>query len=307
MENLMEIKDVTKTFTSHQLFFSSTNKKIIAVNNISLKISKGLSLGIVGESGSGKTTLARLIANILKPDKGTIFYKGKDIASMGNEYPLYRKNVQMIFQNPYSSLNPRITVFSLLRDGIDKHITKNKKEIKKICEDLMCQVGMEQEHLFRYPHEFSGGQKQRISIARALSLNPEIIIADEPVSALDVSIQAQILNLMKRLILEHNKTVILISHDLAVVNFLCEYIMIVFKGVVLEHGNNNEIFANPAHPYTKNLLEASVKKNIKKEEFNNIGQCPFVKYCRHFNNKCVDKIKMVKLSDSHFVRCTMFY
>ena len=232
-ENIITIENITKSFTASEGVFS-TGEQFFAVDNVSINIKEGSSLGIVGESGSGKTTIARMICNIYKPDNGRILYFGKDINSKAkNDYEDYRKNVQMVFQDPNNSLNPKLKISSALKDGIKKYITKENTEIENYMKKLMDMVGLPYEYLERYPHEFSGGQRQRISIARALSINPKVIIADEPVSSLDVSVQAQILNLMKSL-QKNGITLILISHSLAVVSNMCENIAVMYKGRMVE-------------------------------------------------------------------------
>ncbi len=255
---LLEATDVSKQFKLFDTFFKRSQEKITALDNISLSLEKGRCLGIVGESGSGKTTLAKILADIIKPDSGVIKYKGRDINDK-NIYNEYRRNVQMVFQDPYSSLNPRLTILSSFSDIIKEHITKNKVEIKELVINTIKKVGLEEEHIYRYPHQFSGGQRQRIAIARALILDPEIIIADEPISALDVSIAAQILNLLKT-IKKDGKTIVLIAHDLAVVKFICDEIIVLKKGVMVERGTNFEIFNNPKTDYTRNLIDASLMK-----------------------------------------------
>lgn len=256
--NLLELKNVTKTYTAFEGLFSGSGTIFKAANNINITLKQGTTLGIVGESGSGKTTTAKIICDIIKPDSGEVFYKEKNINKLGKEYTNYRKNVQMIFQDPYTSLNPKLSVFSAMYDGIKAQENISKEEIRCRCESLMELVGLEKEHLDRYPHEFSGGQRQRVSIARALSLNPEIIVADEPVSSLDVSVQAQILNLLKKLTKKNNITLVLISHDLAVVSFLCNDVIVMHKGKVVEQGVAKEVIENPKEEYTKKLLNACV-------------------------------------------------
>lgn len=252
---LLKLENVTKRYRAFEGFFRGSSTFINAVDDVSLEIEKGRSLGIVGESGSGKTTLAKLISDIIKPDSGRILYRGRDINSLGKEYTQYRKNVQVVFQDPYLSLNPKLTIFSAMKDALKVHGIKGN--LRDVCGKYMEMVGLDKEHLDRYPHEFSGGQRQRISIARALSLEPDIIIADEPVSSLDVSVQAQILNLMKKLKLENGVTFILISHDLAVVSFLCEDIIVMHNGKMVEYGTSERVLSSPEKDYTKKLLTAS--------------------------------------------------
>lgn len=251
---LLRINNLTKQFRAFEGIFKGSSTIIKAVDNISLSVTQGRSLGIVGESGSGKTTLAKIITGITPQDSGEVLYKGRDIRSLGKDKE-YRKNVQMVFQDPYLSLNPKLTVFSSMKDAVIKY--SGRKDVRTLCESYIEMVGLEKEHLERYPHEFSGGQRQRLSIARALSLNPEIIVADEPVSSLDVSVQSQILNLMKKLKLENSLTFILISHDLAVVSFLCDDILVMNRGEAVEYGTTQEVLENPQQEYTKRLIAAS--------------------------------------------------
>jgi len=255
---LLKADNITKRFKLFDTFLKSSKEYIYALNNISLSLKKGVCLGIVGESGSGKTTLARILADIIKPDKGEVRYKGLPISDK-KIYREYRRNVQMVFQDPYSSLNPRLTIHSSFSDILKEHITKDKTKISEIISNTIKKVGLEEDHVHRYPHQFSGGQRQRISIARALILDPEIIIADEPISALDVSLAAQILNLLK-ILKNEGKTIVLIAHDLAVVKFICDEIIVLKKGELVEQGTNFEIFNNPKSQYTKNLINASLLK-----------------------------------------------
>lgn len=253
---ILSLENVSKYFyTSSSLF--NKGEYFAALDNVSLNIKAGSSLGIVGESGSGKTTIARLICGIHKADKGRVLYFGKDISSLSKkEKREYLKTVQMVFQDPNNTLNPKLTIKSALSDGIKKHITKNKHKINEILENLMKMVGLSPDYLERYPHEFSGGQRQRIAIARALSIEPKVIIADEPVSSLDVSVAAQILNLMKSL-QKNGITLILISHSLAVVSNLCENIAVMKKGRLEEYGNTIDVLMKPKSEWTKNLLASS--------------------------------------------------
>lgn len=262
MMPLIEFQSVSKYFTTSSGLFSK-GEVFAALNNVSLSVNEGEFLGIVGESGSGKSTAARLMCSLYEPDKGNILFKGKNILSLNKEeHKQYRKSIQMVFQNPDNSLNPKLTIRSALSDGIKQHITKNKTEINDRLKYLMDKVGLPYEYLDRYPHEFSGGQRQRISIARALSIEPELIIADEPVSSLDVSVQAQILNLMKSL-QKSGITFILISHSLAVVSNICDNVAVMRKGELVEYGRVTDVLSSPATDYTKNLLYASEYTNIK--------------------------------------------
>lgn len=229
-----------------------------AVDDVSFSVNKGEILGIVGESGSGKTTLARLILRLLEPNDGNIEFEGADISRLKrNSLMNFRRKAQIVFQDPHSSLNPRLTVASTIGEGLIIHkLAKNRKErINRIAE-LLNIVGLNPNHMYRYPHEFSGGQRQRIGIARALSVNPEVIIADEPVSSLDVSVQAQILNLLADLQEKFNLTYIFIAHDLRVVEFISTRIIVMYMGKIVEMASKEEIYKNPRHQYTKILLNS---------------------------------------------------
>lgn len=297
MENLIlvEVKNAVKKYPVLERKFFKTKKYLYALNNVSLIIKKNKILGIVGESGSGKTTLARVILNIIKQDSGEIFFKGKNIFKFDSkELKNYRKSVQMIFQDPFSSLNPRHRVKTILSEGIKIHkLYKYKNEITGKVIKLLNDVGLSEEVLNNYPHQFSGGQRQRISIARALSINPELIIADEPVSSLDVSIQSQIINLLINLKSEHNLTYVFISHDIALVKYLADEIIVLYAGEIMESGASDLIIGSPAHPYTKMLInsvpEIGKRKNLDKlkiikEEgiLTDNSLCPFL-------NRCVEK------------------
>lgn len=302
MNNIIEVRNISKIFSVSEGIFSSSIEKIHAVNNVSLKINAGVALGIVGESGSGKTTLANIIADIIKPDKGEVIYKGESINAKNFSYKDYRKNIQIVFQDPYSSLNPRLKIITMLKDGFKAHFKSDDYMDTFI--RTFSKVGLKEEFLYRYPHEFSGGQRQRISIARALILDPEVIIADEPVSALDVSVQSQILNIFKELKLRDNKTIILISHDLAVVNFLCDYTIVMYKGVDVEYGKTEDIINNPVHPYTKSLIASSKNINVIKFENKIESICPFAGRCSLFDKEvCNKNLEKKYINDNHYHRC----
>ena len=259
MENLVEIKNVYKTYFSKENAFS---KKIIETNavcNVSFNIKKGEIKGLVGESGCGKTTLGNMVLGLLPLTKGEILFKGQNISGFNKkEMKNFRKSAQMIFQNPYSSLNPKMKIKETLIEPL-KIFKYSKKEIDEALHETLDAVGLSKDDLNRYPHEFSGGQRQRIAIARALILRPDFIVADEPVSALDVSIQAQIINLLIDLKEKYNLTYLFISHDLNVVRYLCENVVIMNKGKVEEEGNIDEVFNNPKKDYTKTLLNSIPK------------------------------------------------
>jgi oligopeptide/dipeptide ABC transporter ATP-binding protein len=228
-----------------------------AVDGVSLAAQRGKTLGLVGESGSGKSTIGRCIVRLYKPTSGRIVLDGADLADAeGGDLRVLRKRVQMIFQDPYASLNPRFTVGSIIAEPLRIHRMGSSKQINDRVQELLEIVGLNRRFVDRYPHEFSGGQRQRIAVARAIAINPEFIIADEPVSALDVSIRAQILNLMERLQTQFNLTYLFISHDLSVVRHVAERIAVMYLGKIMELADGKEIYTNPLHPYTASLLSA---------------------------------------------------
>ena len=257
-EPVLSIRGVRKYFSERRRLFGSTPPPIQAVQNINLDLYSGDSLGVVGESGCGKSTLARTIVGIVPPTSGEIVYRGSDIASLkGRERREIYKHIQFVFQDPTSSLNPRKTVREILSAPMIELLGLDRREAEQRAKALMDKVNMRPEFLDRHPHEFSGGQAQRIGIARALATTPEVLILDEPVSALDVSIQAQILQLLKSLKSDLGLTYLFISHDLAVVDNLCDRVAVMYLGSVMEEGSAHRIFDNPRHPYT-NVLLASI-------------------------------------------------
>ena len=247
--NILEIKNLRKEF--------GTKKPIVAVDNISLTLQKGKTLGIVGESGSGKSTLGRIMLRLIEPTSGQITFNNQDLMQVKpKELRNLRSKMQMIFQDPMASLDPRMSVRELIKEPLDIHNIGSKEERNKAVEDIAEKVGIAKSALEKFPHEFSGGQRQRISIARAVINKPDLIVADEPVSALDVSIQAQILNLLKELRNEMNLSFIFISHDLSVVKYFCDEVAVMYLGNIVEYAPTTELFAAPKHPYTQALISA---------------------------------------------------
>jgi len=254
---LIEIQKLDKKYSLSDGFLSSQKRMIHAVKHVDLQIIRGETLGIVGESGCGKSTLARLITRLEKPSSGNINFKGGNIFDYNKEsLKAYRRNVQMIFQDSFSSLNPRKSALSMIKEPLTIHQQGNTKERQDKALSVMMKVGLKKEQANRYPHEFSGGQRQRIGIARALVLNPELMIADEPVSSLDVSIQAQILNLLRDLKNDFNLTYLFISHDLNVIRYISDRIAVMYLGKIVELALNDDIYRKPLHPYTRMLLSA---------------------------------------------------
>ncbi|WP_086428956.1 ABC transporter ATP-binding protein [Staphylococcus cornubiensis] len=252
-EVLVEVKNLK------QYFNQGKRNEVRAIEDISFKIFKGETFGLVGESGSGKSTTGKAIIKLNDVTDGQVLYEGVNIQEIKKRKDLlkFNKKIQMIFQDPYASLNPRLKVMDIVAEGIDIHgLAKDRKDRKKRVYDLLETVGLRKSHANRYPHEFSGGQRQRIGIARALAVEPEFIIADEPISALDVSIQAQVVNLMQKLQRERNITFLFIAHDLSMVKYISDRIAVMHLGRIVELGPADEIYHNPIHPYTKSLLSA---------------------------------------------------
>jgi len=257
-KTLVDVRDLKMHFPLTQgILFQRVIGYVRAVDGVSFSIERGQTMGLVGESGSGKTTIGRTIVRLYKPTAGQIMFGDKDLAKMGGEeLRLARQRVQMIFQDPFASLNPRYTIGSLIAEPMHIYKVASSTEIRARTAELLHVVGLRPEYIDRYPHEFSGGQRQRIAVARALSINPEFVIADEPVSALDVSIRAQVLNLLQRLQQQFNLTYLFVSHDLSVVRHVADRIAVMYLGKIVELSDRDELYAAPKHPYTKALLSA---------------------------------------------------
>jgi len=257
-KTLVDVRDLKMHFPLTQgILFQRVIGYVRAVDGVSFSIERGQTMGLVGESGSGKTTIGRTIVRLYKPTSGQIMFGDKDLAIMsGEELRLARQRVQMIFQDPYASLNPRYTIGSLIAEPMHIYKVASRAEIHERTSELLRVVGLRPEYIDRYPHEFSGGQLQRIAVARALSINPEFVIADEPVSALDVSIRAQVLNLLQRLQQQFNLTYLFVSHDLSVVRHVADRIAVMYLGKIVELSDRDELYTAPKHPYTKALLSA---------------------------------------------------
>lgn len=318
--NLLEIKNLNVTYQTKKGLIGKI-QTVHAVNNVSLDIQKGEILAIAGESGCGKSTLAKAIMKLVQSDSGEILLNGENVLNLKHNKDLkkFYQKVQMIFQNPYSSLNPKMKIGGILKEPLIINTNLKKEEITKIVEEKIKKVGLDKSALNLYPHEFSGGQRQRIAIARSLILNPEFIIADEPVSALDVSIQAQIINLLKQLKEDFNLTFLFISHDLSVIKYLSDRIAIMYLGEVVEIGKTEEIFKNPKHPYTKALLSSVPELNPQdeKERIHLQGElpspenlptgCKFHTRCPYVMEICKTSTPQIKdFSDTHNCKCFLY-
>ena len=315
-ENLVEVKHLKEYFNINTGVFSS--KPLKAVDDVSFAIRKGETLGLVGESGCGKTTVGRTLLHLYKPTAGEVWFKGKKIETKADILE-YRKKSAMVFQDPYSSLNPRMTVSDIIGEPLDIHkMYANKAERQEKILDLMQKVGLNSEHANRYAHEFSGGQRQRIGIARSLVTNPEFVVCDEPVSALDVSIQAQVINMFQELQEKLGLTYLFIAHDLLVVRHISDRIAVMYLGKMVELADADEIYDHPLHPYSKSLLSsvpvpdpnvARANKRIILEgdipsPLNAPSGCPFRTRCRYATDICAQSMPEFKeVKPGHFCAC----
>lgn len=319
-KNLVTIKNLSVEYKTKKGILG-TPRIVHAVNDISLDIKEGEILAIAGESGCGKSTLAKTIMKLVEPSKGEILLNDKNILTLKGKEELkeFYEQVQMIFQNPYSSLNPKMKIGQILKEPLEINTKKSKAEIEKIIEEKISKVELDKNCLDLYPHEFSGGQRQRIAIARSLVLHPKFIIADEPVSALDVSIQAQIINLLKELKDDFNLTFLFISHDLSVIKYLSDRIAIMYLGEIIELGKTEEIFSAPKHPYTKALLSSvpELNTNEDKEKIQLQGElpspeklpkgCKFNTRCPFVMNKCQEENPHeINFTQTHKCKCFLY-
>lgn len=316
---ILQAKDLKKHFPIRKGFFMREVGQVKAVDGVDLTIRRGETLGLVGESGCGKSTLGRTLIRLYEPSQGTIEFEGTDfLKSSGKKLREDRRDIQMIFQDPYASLDPRMTVGQIVEQPFQIHNLLNPIERKARVKQLLELVGLKASHVNRYPHEFSGGQRQRISIARAIALNPKLIICDEPVSALDVSIQAQILNLLKDLQEKFNLTYIFISHDLSVIEHVCDRIAVMYLGKIVELTSRDELFKNPLHPYTQALMSSiptigEGKKKMAKiltgeipSPINPPSGCTFHPRCPHKMDICVKQVPELKGPPNHVQSCFLY-
>lgn len=319
-DNILELKNLKKYFPVKSGMFSKEKGLVHAVDDVTLEIRRGETFGLVGESGCGKSTLSRTLLKLTEPTSGQIIFDGEDITKHSyKEMRKYRKHMSMIFQKPYASLNPRETVGQIISAPFIVHKEFNKKDVSKRVSELMELVGLSERYVNRYPHEFSGGQRQRIAIARAIALNPKLIVCDEPVSALDVSIQSQILNLLKDIQKEFNLTYIFVSHDLSVVNYMADRIAVMYLGTIVELAKSTQLYLKPYHPYTKALFSAIPEPNLgtKKERISIKGEipnpinppsgCPFSTRCNYVMDICLkERPKLIHINEDHMVACHLY-
>jgi oligopeptide/dipeptide ABC transporter ATP-binding protein len=309
---LVKIKDLVKYFP-----VDNSDDVVKAVDGVSFDILAGETLGLVGESGCGKSTVGRCILRLIEPTRGEVWFEDTDVLSLNkNDLRPLRREMQIIFQDPYASLNPRLSVLSIISEPLKIHGIGNKSEQKDRVAELLRKVGLEPDYMFRYPHEFSGGQRQRLGVARALALNPKLIIADEPVSALDVSVQAQVVNLLQDLQTEFGLTYLFISHGLAVVEHISNRVAVMYLGKIVEIADAVELYENPLHPYTQALLSAIpipdprlkrdriVLKGDVPTPINPPSGCRFRTRCPIASEECSKIVpKLKEISDGHFAAC----
>jgi oligopeptide transport system ATP-binding protein len=317
---ILKATDIKKHFPIKKGLLLKTVGQVKAVDGVTLEVRKGETLGLVGESGCGKSTLGRTLIRLYEPTEGQIEFEGNDfLKTSGRQLRNLRKDIQMIFQDPYASLDPRMTVGQILRQPFDIHSVGTSAEKEARVKELLELVGLKPSHVNRYPHEFSGGQRQRICIARAIALNPKLIICDEPVSALDVSIQAQILNLLKDLQEKLGLTYVFISHDLSVIEYFCDRVAVMYLGKIVELGSRDDLFNQPKHPYTQALLSAiprvgegkkAMKKSLSGEvpsPINPPSGCAFHPRCPSVMDVCSQKTPALENEKKQQVACFLYH
>ena len=314
---LLETKNLSKYFTGKKGLLNRQPAQVKAVDHVSFTVNKGETLGLVGESGCGKSTLGRTILRLIPATEGQVLYNGEDILTYDKKKMWeMRRKLQIIFQDPYSSLNPRMTVYDLISAPLEVYKIGTKAERRELVEEILQEVGLDKQYLNRFPHEFSGGQRQRIGIARALILNPEFVVCDEAVSALDVSVRAQVLNLMRNMQQKKNLTYLFISHDLSVVRHISDRIAVMYLGSVAEVAEKAQLYSNPMHPYTKALLSAIPLPDVKKKRqriilqgdvpsaYNPPSGCKFHTRCPYATDRCKQEIPVLRqMEKEHQVAC----
>lgn len=315
MEKMIEIVNIKKYYPIKDGNIFAKNKFNKAVDGVTISINKNDALGLVGESGCGKTTLGKLILGLIKPTSGKIIYENKTINELNSkELRLLGKDFNIVFQDPYLSLNPKMSIIEIIKEPLK--IAGFKDNSKDYISSILNKVGLSEEHLFRYPNEFSGGQRQRIAIARAIAVNPKFLVLDEPTSSLDVSVQAQILNLLHDIRNQYDMIYLFISHNIAVIKYMCSSIAIMYRGRIMELAKNEELFRNPIHPYTKRLLNAVPDINFEQKlskkyisvEIEKVSKekgCVYFDNCKEKNKNCKYSIPELKLiKDDHYIACT---